>query len=269
MNFGVEKGDLLYWVTFMHKFWVLGMTMDIKTSSVTIPNHDLAIAAYQAEPIAEGNYPAVIVIQEIFGVNAHIRDVTERIAKEGYVAIAPAMYQRQVPGFETGYTPDGIQTGKALKEQTDTAEILSDLEAAIAYAQTLPAMKKGGVGLMGFCFGGWITYLGASLPGVKATASFYGAGIPHWGAGGAEPPITYTDKIKGTMYAFFGLEDASIPPADVTLIEEALTAHQVNHKIFRYPGADHGFFCDQRASYNPEAAADAWEQVKTLFQSAL
>ena len=241
------------------------MTMDIKTASVAIPNHDLQIAAYVAEPIAEGTYPAVIVIQEIFGVNAHIRDVTERIAKEGYVAIAPAMYQRQVPGFETGYTPEGIQQGKALKEQTDTAEILSDLQAAIAYAQTLPAVKKGGVGLIGFCFGGWIAYLGASLPAVKATASFYGAGIPHWGAGGAEPPIAYTDKIQGTLYAFFGLEDDSIPPSDVTLIEKALTANQVDHKIFRYSGAAHGFFCDQRASYNAEAAADAWERVKTLL----
>ncbi|MEY2983397.1 MAG: dienelactone hydrolase [Cyanobacteriota bacterium] len=245
------------------------MTMDIKTSSVTILNHDLAIAAYLAEPIAVGTYPAVMVIQEIFGVNAHIRDVTERLAKEGYVAIAPAIYQRQVPGFETGYTPDGIQTGKALKEQTDTAEILSDLEATIAYAQTLSAVKPGGVGLIGFCFGGWIAYLGASLAGVKATASFYGANIPHWGAGGAEPPITDTDKIQGTIYAFFGLEDASIPPADVSLIEAALVANQVKHQIFRYPGAEHGFFCDQRASYNAEAAKDAWDKVKTLFTTEL
>lgn len=245
------------------------MTFDIQSAMVTIPNHDLSIAAYLAQPVAEGTYPAVIVIQEIFGVNAHIRDVTERIAKEGYVAIAPAIYQRQVPGFETGYTPESIQTGKALKEQTDTAEILSDLQAAIAYVQGLPSVKSGGVGLIGFCFGGWITYLGASLTAVKATASFYGAGIPHWSPGEAEPPIAYTNKITGTLYAFFGLEDTSIPPADVTLIENALKTHQVNHRIFRYAGADHGFFCDQRASYNPAAAADAWEQVKSLFKNEL
>ena len=245
------------------------MTIDIKTTAVTIPNQDLEIAAYLAQPVAVGKYPAVIVIQEIFGVNSHIRDVTERIAKEGYVAIAPAIYQRQAPGFEEGYTPEAIELGKRLKEQTDTNEILSDLQAAIAFAESLPNVKPGGVGLIGFCFGGWITYLGASLPQVKATASFYGAGIPHWGAGGAEPPITYTDKIQGTVYAFFGLEDASIPMADTELIEQALSKNQVNHKIFRYPGADHGFFCDQRASYNPEAAADAWQQVKQLFQSEL
>ncbi len=245
------------------------MTIDIQTTAVTIPNQDLQIAAYRAEPVAVGKYPAVIVIQEIFGVNSHIRDVTERIAKEGYVAIAPAMYQRQAPDFEMGYTPEAIEAGKKLKEQTNTDEILSDLQAAIAYAESLPNVKPGGVGLIGFCFGGWITYLGASLPAVKATASFYGAGIPHWGAGGAEPPITYTDKIQGTVYAFFGLEDASIPMADTELIEQALTKNQVQHQIFRYPGADHGFFCDQRASYNPEAAADAWQRVKQLFQSEL
>ena len=85
----------------------------------------------------------------------------------------------------------------------------------------------------------------------------------------ADHRFTDTHKIQGTLYAFFGLEDASIPPADVTLIEDALTTHQVDHKIFRYPGADHGFFCDQRASYHPEAAADAWEQVKTLFKTKL
>jgi carboxymethylenebutenolidase len=245
------------------------MTIDIKTTAVTIPNEDLQIAAYLAEPVAVGTYPAVIVIQEIFGINSHIRDVTERIAKEGYVAIAPAIYQRQAPGFEEGYTPEGIEAGRKLKDQTDTKEILSDLQAAIAFAENLPNVKPGGVGLIGFCFGGWITYLGASLPEVKATASFYGAGIPHWGAGGAEPPITYTDKIQGTVYAFFGLEDDSIPLADTELIEQALSKNQVNHKIFRYPGAGHGFFCDQRASYNSEAAADAWQQVKRLFQTEL
>ncbi|QUS59395.1 dienelactone hydrolase family protein [Synechocystis sp. PCC 7339] len=245
------------------------MTVDIKTTLVNIPNQDLQIAGYLAQPVAVGHYPVVIVIQEIFGVNSHIRDVTERIAKEGCVAIAPAIYQRQAPGFETGYTPESIEAGKKLKDQTDSAEILSDLEATIAYGLSLPNVKPGGVGLIGFCFGGWITYLGASLPTVKATASFYGAGIPHWAPGSAQPPIAYTDKIEGTLYAFFGLEDASIPMADTEQIEQALSKYQVNHKIFRYPGADHGFFCDQRASYNAEAAADAWQKVKQLFQTEL
>ncbi|MEK0196009.1 dienelactone hydrolase family protein, partial [Microcoleus anatoxicus] len=96
---------------------------EIRTANVTIPNGDLQIAAYQAQPAAAGLFPAVIVIQEIFGVNSHIRAVTERIAKEGYVAIAPAIYQRLAPGFETGYTAEDIKIGRKYKEQTTAPEL--------------------------------------------------------------------------------------------------------------------------------------------------
>ncbi len=242
------------------------MTLDIETTLVTIPNQSLQIDAYLAKPITtETRLPAVIVIQEIFGVNHHIRDVTERIAKLGYLAIAPAMYQRQHPGFELGYTPETIKQGRELKAQTQTEEILSDLNATIQFLDNYPDVKLGGVGMIGFCFGGWIAYLGATLPQVNVTASFYGAGIPHWAPSESPPPITRTNKIQGKLYAFFGEEDASIPPADITLVEQALKAHQVEHKIFRYPRAGHGFFCDQRDSYNAAAAASAWEKVQTLL----
>lgn len=102
---------------------------------VKVVNGDLLIDAYLAEPVAAGRYPAVIVFQEIFGVNAHIRDVTERIAREGYVAIAPALYQRFAPGFETGYTAADIDLGRQYKNQTTAEELLSDTQATIAYLQ--------------------------------------------------------------------------------------------------------------------------------------
>ncbi len=239
---------------------------EIDTKWVKVPNGDLEIDAYLATPTAAGTYLCIVVVQEIFGVNAHIRDVTERIAKEGYVAIAPAIYQRIAPHFETGYTPQDIETGKNYKQQTKATELLSDIGATINYLKNLPQVKKDAFGCIGFCFGGHVAYLAATLPDIKATASFYGAGITTETPGGGSPTITRTPEIKGTIYAFFGMKDPSIPAQQVDQIEAELEKYHIPHRLFRYDGADHGFFCDQRASYNPEAAGDAWEQVKQLFE---
>lgn len=238
---------------------------EIRTSHVQVPNGDLLIDAYLAEPAESGSFPAILVIQEIFGVNSHIRDVAERFAKLGYVAIAPAIYQRQAPGYEAGYTLDDIKQGRIYKEQTKSDELLSDVRSTVNYLKTLPNVKLGAIGAIGFCFGGHVVYLTATLSDIKATASFYGAGIPISSPGGGLPTIAYTKDIKGTLYAFFGMQDASIPADHVDQIEAELKAQQIPHHVFRYPNADHGFFCDQRSSYNPEAAADAWERVKELF----
>ncbi|PZV26820.1 MAG: carboxymethylenebutenolidase [Snowella sp.] len=239
--------------------------MQINTKWVQVHNGDLAIDAYLATPTGSGVWPSVIVIQEIFGVNEHIRDVTDRIAKEGYVAIAPAIYQRQAPGFETGYTSEGITEGRKYKDQTKTSELLSDIQATIDYLYTLPTVEKTGVRTIGFCFGGLVVYLAATLPEIKATASFYGAGIVTGSPGGGQPTLNWTSEIKGKIYCFFGLEDDSIPVDHIDKIEETLTQYQIPHKIFRYQGAEHGFFCDRRASYQPEAAQDAWQRVLELF----
>ncbi len=241
---------------------------EISTKNITIPNGDLQIAGYLAQPASPGQFPAVIVIQEIFGVNSHIREVTERIAKEGYVAIAPAIYQRQAPGFETGYTPEAIQIGRKYKEKTTAAELLGDIQATIDYLKTLPSVKQPGFGCIGFCFGGHVAYLAATLPEIKATASFYGAGIATQTPGGGTPTIARTTDIKGTLYAFFGTRDPSIPLEQVDQIAAELQKHHISHRIFRY-NADHGFFCDHRGSYDATAAADSWMQVKQLFHQQL
>jgi carboxymethylenebutenolidase len=116
---------------------------EIRTAQVKVPNGDL-----QAEPAKKGTFPAVIVIQEIFGVNIHIREVAEKFAKERYVAMsttgcayAPTLFQRTAPGFEGGYTPEDVQQGRGYKEQTTAEEILSDIKAAIAYLRTLPDVR--------------------------------------------------------------------------------------------------------------------------------
>jgi carboxymethylenebutenolidase len=242
---------------------------EIRTSYVKVSNGDLQIDAYLAEPTKQGRFPAVIVIQEIFGVNIHIREVAERLAKEGYVAIAPTLYQRTAPGFEAGYTGEDIQRGRGYKEQTTAAEILSDIQGAIAYLKKLPNVQPDAIGSIGFCFGGHVVYLAATLPDIKATASFYGGGIPNSTPGGGEPTITRTPDIKGQIYAFFGKEDQGIPLEQTEQIEAELKKYQISHKVFRYDGAGHGFFCNHRASYNAEAAADAWTHVTELFQKTL
>jgi carboxymethylenebutenolidase len=242
---------------------------EIKSDWVKITNGSLQIDAYLAMPVGEESLPGVVVLQEIFGVNDHIRDVTQRIAKEGYVAIAPALYQRQAPGFETGYTEADLKIGKEYKAQTKAEELLGDIQGAIDYLRGQTPVQSNAIGCIGFCFGGHVAYLAATLPDIKATASFYGAGIATMTPGGDKPTVTRTQDITGTIHLFFGLDDASIPAEQVNQIEAELKKQQISHQIFRYEGADHGFFCDQRASYNPQAAKDAWEKVKTLFQQEL
>lgn len=241
----------------------------IQTQPVHIKNGDLFIDAYLAQPEEEGTYPAIIVIQEIFGVNDHIRDVTRRIAQEGYVAISPAIYQRLAPGFETGYTPESVAIGREYKNKTKASELLSDIQATIDYLYTLPQVQKQGVGTIGFCFGGHVVYLTAILDSVKATASFYGTGITTGTPAETGTTLERTPDIKGTMYAFFGMRDTSIPATQVDEIEAELEKHNIPHRIFRYQDADHGFFCDQRASYNAPSAHDAWSHVLELFKLTL
>ncbi|MBW4521777.1 MAG: dienelactone hydrolase family protein [Scytolyngbya sp. HA4215-MV1] len=243
-------------------------SFEIRTAHVQVANGDLRLDAYLAEPLGATLFPAVIVIQEIFGVNIHIRDVTERFAKAGYVAIAPAIFQRTAPGFEVGYSEAELLVGRQHKEQTKAAELLSDIHATIAYLKTLSTVKGNGFGCIGFCFGGHVAYLAATLSDIKATASFYGAGIATLTPGGGLPTVMRTPEIQGTLYAFFGTQDPLIPNEQIDQIEAALHQAQAAHRVFRYE-AGHGFFCDLRADYNPEAAADAWEKVKQLFAETL
>lgn len=240
----------------------------LETADIQVPNGDLQISAYLAQPDNPGIYPAVIVIQEVFGVNSHIRNVTERIAQAGYVAIAPAIYQRQAPDFQVGYTEAELALGRQYKEMTKASELLSDIQATINYLKTLPTVKPNSFGTIGFCFGGHVVYLAATLPDIKATASFYGAGITTYCPGGGLATINMTPQIHGTIHCFFGTQDPLIPVVQIDEIEQELEKHQIKHKIWRYP-ADHGFFCDQRNSYDPTAAQDAWTKVQQLFQTTL
>ena len=243
--------------------------MKVDSKWVKVDNQGLEIDAYVAMPETAGIYPGVVVIQEIFGVNEHIQDITERIAREGYVAIAPAIYQRQAPGFTVGYSEAEVKQGREYKVKTQAQELISDIRACIVYLYSQPQVKQSGVGTIGFCFGGHVVYLAATLADVAATASFYGAQIATWCPGSNQPTITQTKNIKGTIYAFFGTEDPLIPNEQTEQIEQELIQHNVEHLVFRYEGATHGFMCDRRESYSSDAAEDAWKKVLDLFSHKL
>ncbi len=235
----------------------------ITTQTIQIFNGETAIDAYLATTDIPKSSWGIVVVQEIFGVNDHIQDVTRRFAEQGYAAIAPAIYQRSAPGFQVGYDAEGMQLGVQYKEQTTAEQLLGDIHSAVDYLKTLPYVKK--IGIIGFCFGGLVAYLSASLNSIDATASFYGAKIVSFRPGGGEPTIAVTPQIKGKVYAFFGTEDPSIPPEHVDQIEAALIKQNPTNRVFRYLEAEHGFFCDQRSCYNKKAAEDAWLNVLTLF----
>ncbi|TAD79208.1 MAG: dienelactone hydrolase family protein [Oscillatoriales cyanobacterium] len=240
----------------------------IHSETLTIPPIDpalgLPIRAYLARPIAQPA-PVVVVLQEVFGVNAHIRSVCDRLAQAGYLAIAPALYQRTAPSFEVDYSAESLALGRHHKDLTTAETLLADIRAAIAYARALPGAIGSGVGCLGFCFGGHVAYLAATLPEVTATAAFYGAGITTFCPGGGPPTVSRTSQIHGKLWFFVGLADPLIPIAQIEALEAALTEWESDYCLWRYPDADHGFFCDVRASYHPEAATDAWQRVQALF----
>lgn len=257
----------------------------IKTNYVRVPNQGLNIDAYLAQPVREGKFAAVIAFQEIFGVNKNIREITDLIAQQGYVAIAPALYQRIAPGFtrdfspeHCGYSPEAYQLGVQYYQQVKYQEIFSDIRATISYLKTLPNVKTEAIGCIGFCFGGHVAYMAATLTDIKATASFYGGGITTSSYGEETPTLNLTAKIQGRIYLFFGTRDHLMSQEETQQIEAELKQQQIRHRIFRYD-AGHGFFAgffkdkypfiEQHPSFNPEAAPHAWQQVLELFEHNL
>jgi carboxymethylenebutenolidase len=244
--------------------------MEIVTERVRIPVAGAEMGGYLARPKDGAPRPAVLVFMEIFGINSHIRDVTERVAREGYVALAPDYFHRTGPGVEYGYDDDGLAAGMKLLAGLKADQMIADAKAALAFLRGRKDVRGDRIGAMGFCIGGHTTYLAACETDVRAAASFYGGGIAApAGPGGGTPTVERTSKIRGFLLALFGGKDAMIPKSQVETIRAALVKGGVNHDIAVYPDADHGFFCDQRATYNKGAADDAWRRVKELFTREL
>jgi carboxymethylenebutenolidase len=238
--------------------------MDVSSSTVQLNTSDGKMDAWVAQPKDGGNYPGIVVIQEAFGVNDHIKKVTERIAAEGYVAIAPDIYHRESERL-IPYT----DMGKAIAtlQRVQDSKAMEDVGAAIAHLKLQSNVKRGSIGVIGFCMGGRLTYLAAAhhAADVKAAVPYYGGGIPM----GNPSPLSRTGEIKCPMYLFFGAKDQLIPTDQVGQINAELTAQKVPFQMKIYPEAGHGFNCDDRGSYHEASAKDAWEKTKSFFAQHL
>jgi carboxymethylenebutenolidase len=229
--------------------------MDVRTQMVDVPAAAGAMPAFVARPGGDGPFPAVLVIQEAFGLNDHIKDVARRVAAEGYVAIAPDMFWRGGKGRTAGY--DQLPQALQLMGELQDDKIVADVGSAVAYLEGQPFVRKDRIGITGFCMGGRVSYLATcKLAGkIKAAAPFYGGGIP----------IYETENLRAPVLAFFGEDDPFIPLDNVEALKNEAKRLGKSVEVVVYPKAPHGFFCNERDSYRPEAAKDSWERVKTFF----
>ena len=222
----------------------MGNFIDLKAAD------GLSFPAYVASPQGQPR-GAVVVLQEIFGVNSHIRQVADGYAAAGYLAVAPATFHRVKQGVELGYTTEDINAGAALKAQVEALPapgVLQDIQAAIKHAS-----QAGKVGIVGYCWGGLLTWRAACLlDGLSAAAPYYG--------GGSTLPAEIARKPKVPVMAHFGDQDAHIPMDTVRPFEQAHPEVEVH--VY---AANHGFNCDQRGSYNEPAAKLARERTLAFF----
>jgi len=222
---------------------------------------------YLTQPEGEGSHPAVVVIQEIWGVNSHIQSVVDRLPSLGYVGLAPAMFHREGP-MTTGLHEEMDTAITRMRNSTD-ADILADVNAAVDYLKGQSFVQGGKIGIVGFCYGGRVSYLAAcSVSDLAASVVFYGGGIGN-SLGDGPSPLEQTANIGCPMLGLFGVEDANPTPDDVAKMDSELTTHGKAHEFHSYDGAGHGFHCETRASYRPEAAADAWGKAMAWFDRYL
>jgi carboxymethylenebutenolidase len=228
-----------------------------------VESHWQALAdldAFVACPKTGGPFPGVLVFQEIFGVNSHIRDVCARVAAHGYVAIAPDLFHRTARRFEAGYDAKGVALGRRHKEAATRDGVLADARVCIAALQGR-ADFSGAIGCVGFCFGGLAAFMAASLPEMKAAVSFYGSGIQN--------NLDLAPLIKGRLRLIYGEDDKGIPLNVVEEIAVKLMNAKVDFMVTTYSRAGHGFACDQRDSYSEEAAIPAWKETHALLNTVL
>jgi carboxymethylenebutenolidase len=231
---------------------------------VEIPTGDVRIPAYRALPAAGTSFPTILVIQEIFGIHEHIKDLCRRLAKTGYLAVAPYLYAREGDVSDLTEIPEIY--AKVVSHVPD-AQVMADLDATVAWAA-----KNGGdtkrLVATGFCWGGRAVWLyAAHSSALKAGAAWYGRLIGTPTAKQPKNPVDVASDLKAPVIGLYGGKDAGISLDSVEQMRMALKAANKPSEIHVYPEAQHGFNADYRPSYDPEAAKDAWQKMLSFFQA--
>jgi len=225
--------------------------MDISSSMVQFQggNPNRKTEGFLAAPKEPGRYPSVIVIHEIWGLVDHIKDVSKRLAQEGYVTLAVDLFD--------GKTLSKLEDGHRIREQLTDKKILADLNGGHAYLKTLKYVNARRTGSIGFCMGGGLSMLLACHnPEIIAAVVYYGRN---------QSPIDLVKNLSGPVLCNFAGADVVITEEDVNLLKQTLTKYGKAFDIKTYPGAPHGFFNDTRENYRSEAAKDSWERVLKFY----
>ena len=239
-------------------------TNGLIAGEVKIPTQDGEIPAYRAMPAEGGPFPTILVIQEIFGVHEHIKDVCRRLAKLGYFALAPELYARQ---GDVSKLTNIQQIVSEVVSKVPDAQVMSDLDAAVAFAKGTGKADTARLGITGFCWGGRITWLyAAHNPGVKAGVAWYGRLVGDSSALTPKHPVDVAADLKAPVLGLYGGADQGIPVATIDRMKEACRAAGKTCDFVVYPEAPHAFHADYRPSYRAEPAQDGWKQLQDWFR---
>ena len=239
-------------------------TEGLTAGEVKIPVAGGEIPAYRAMPAQGARHPVVLVVQEIFGVHEHIRDVCRRFAKEGYLAIAPELYARQ---GDVSKMTDYKQIFAEVVSKVPDAQVMSDLDAAVAWADKSGAGDVARVGVTGFCWGGRITWLYVAHSATpKAGVAWYGRLTGETTPLQPKYPLDIAAELKAPVLGLYGGQDQGIPLADVEKMRAALAAAKSPSEIVVFQDAGHGFNADYRPSYRAEDANEGWRRCLAWFR---
>jgi carboxymethylenebutenolidase len=235
----------------------------LEAGEVKIPVEKGEIPAYRAMPATGGPFPVVLVVQEIFGVHEHIKDVCRRFAKLGYLAIAPELYARQ--GDVSKLAMQDI-ISKVVSKVPD-AQVMGDLDAAVAWAKASGKGNTAKLGITGFCWGGRIVWLyAAHNPNLKAGVAWYGRLVGQTNDLQPKYPVDIAADIKAPVLGLYGEADTGISMETVERMRAALKAAKKPGEIVVYPKAPHAFFADYRQSYRKADAEDGWKRLQAWFK---
>jgi carboxymethylenebutenolidase len=239
-------------------------TQCLVAGEVKIPVQDGEIPAYRAMPASGSDFPVVLVVQEIFGVHEHIQDICRRFAKLGYLAIAPEMFARQ---GDVSKISDTQQIISKVVSKVPDAQVMSDLDATVAWAGKSAKGNIDKLAITGFCWGGRITWLySAYNPKVKAGVAWYGRLVSESKPLTPKNPIDIAADLKVPVLGLYGGKDTGIPNDTVEQMRQSLKSGSSGSEIILYPDAPHAFFADYRPSYRKEQAEDGWKRLQAWFK---